>query len=391
MKLNIGGGKKTINGYKTIDRANGQEAFPLPNKDNSVDEIYASHVLEHFPHGQLLPVLQDWVRTLKPGGRVRLAVPNLRWIAQQQLTLDKYDGKAGMLAAFLMGGQTDANDFHHSTFTPEQMTALMETAGLESVRPFTAEYDDCSKLPVSLNMCGWKPDPYIAKRMDAVLCMTVPRLGFMDNMFRAAQVAGRLAMPLDKCTGAFWCQGLTKVIQKRIDAGAGIIVTLDYDTVFEPQDVVALLRILEQNPEVDAVCACQFKREADSMLLCCLDDAGEVRTNLTIADFRTPDTTPISYGHFGLTAIRADKLRELPHPWMHGHPNDEGRWEDGRVDPDIAFWQAWAAAGNSLHSANWVKVGHMELQVTWPSPTFERMTQSIGDYEANGKPMGARI
>ncbi len=48
--------------------------YPLAYKDESVDEIYASHVLEHFPYNKTQEVLNDWVRVLKPGGRIRIPV-----------------------------------------------------------------------------------------------------------------------------------------------------------------------------------------------------------------------------------------------------------------------------------------------------------------------------
>jgi predicted SAM-dependent methyltransferase len=52
---------------------------PLPFPDGSVDEIYSSHVLEHFGYPDpLLAILRECHRVLKPGGRIRAAVPNAR-------------------------------------------------------------------------------------------------------------------------------------------------------------------------------------------------------------------------------------------------------------------------------------------------------------------------
>jgi predicted SAM-dependent methyltransferase len=51
---------------------------PLPFKDNSLDAIYGSHVLEHLYLNQAEKLLKECFRTLVPGGVVRLVVPDLR-------------------------------------------------------------------------------------------------------------------------------------------------------------------------------------------------------------------------------------------------------------------------------------------------------------------------
>lgn len=46
--------------------------------DESVDDIYASHVLEHLGYAEKLPrALREWRRVLKKGGRARISVPDL--------------------------------------------------------------------------------------------------------------------------------------------------------------------------------------------------------------------------------------------------------------------------------------------------------------------------
>ena len=45
-------------------------------KDGTADLIYASHCLEYFDLEQASSVLKEWRRVLKPGGILRLAVPD---------------------------------------------------------------------------------------------------------------------------------------------------------------------------------------------------------------------------------------------------------------------------------------------------------------------------
>jgi predicted SAM-dependent methyltransferase len=49
--------------------------FPIP--DQSLSYIFSEHLFEHLPYRDGLAMLRECRRTLKPGGRVRLATPNL--------------------------------------------------------------------------------------------------------------------------------------------------------------------------------------------------------------------------------------------------------------------------------------------------------------------------
>jgi len=58
----------------------------LPFEDGQAEVCYASHVLEHFTSDQAKGLLQECRRVLRPGGVIRLAVPDLERIASQQHT-----------------------------------------------------------------------------------------------------------------------------------------------------------------------------------------------------------------------------------------------------------------------------------------------------------------
>jgi len=55
---------------------------PLPLPDTSVEEIYASHVLEHIPYRKVIEVLTDWHRVLTPGGKLSVFVPDIWQLAR---------------------------------------------------------------------------------------------------------------------------------------------------------------------------------------------------------------------------------------------------------------------------------------------------------------------
>jgi len=62
-------------------------------ENDSVDLIYASHVIEYFDRGEVLLLLAEWKRVLKPNGILRLAVPNFATLSKLYLngtiTLDE--------------------------------------------------------------------------------------------------------------------------------------------------------------------------------------------------------------------------------------------------------------------------------------------------------------
>lgn len=48
----------------------------LPYPDNSIDEIKAFHIIEHFHFFEIQEVLKEWHRVLKPGGKLYLETPD---------------------------------------------------------------------------------------------------------------------------------------------------------------------------------------------------------------------------------------------------------------------------------------------------------------------------
>ena len=81
-KLNLGSGPDIRNGWVNIDsvKLNGVDVihdlnkFPYPFKENTFDEVYASHVLEHL--NDLIKVMNELKRICKKGARIIIRVPH---------------------------------------------------------------------------------------------------------------------------------------------------------------------------------------------------------------------------------------------------------------------------------------------------------------------------
>lgn len=378
LRLNIGAGEQPLPGYINIDRKTGQEAFPLARPDGSCDEVRASHVLEHFPHTQIAAVLADWVRALKPGGVLKIAVPDFQQIAQAYL-----EGQNVPLQGFVMGGQIDPDDFHRAIFDAESLVELMRAAGLVGISRWKSEIDDCAALPVSLNIMGIKPGAPPLGKVAAV--MSIPRLGFQDNFFCAMATFPKYGINLIKCQGAFWGQCLTRAMQEAIATGVEWIITLDYDTVFTAGHLEQLLSLAQRHPEADAIAPIQANRHEPTPLMT-INGADGKPLGCIPSDYFDTELTAVDTAHFGLTMIRVSALLAMPQPWFLGVPNAAGEWYDGRTDEDIYFWKKWKAAGHSLYLANRVAVGHMEIMIRWPGEDFRAFHQHPSDFNKDGVP-----
>lgn len=83
LKLNVGSGLETIEGWISLDAKYGDVAMNLlrrlPFENESVDFAFMSHVLEHFHfRREAFVVLTEFRRVLKPGGVLRIVVPDIR-------------------------------------------------------------------------------------------------------------------------------------------------------------------------------------------------------------------------------------------------------------------------------------------------------------------------
>ena len=90
IKLELGsGGKKGSNDFTTVDffgadlHRDLRDGIPL--EDKSVSVIHSAHMLEHIPYTQLMPLLKECHRVLKPDGYLSVRVPNAKLYIQAYL------------------------------------------------------------------------------------------------------------------------------------------------------------------------------------------------------------------------------------------------------------------------------------------------------------------
>ena len=140
VKLNLGCGVLLKEGFINVDRYTLEElkeakgvlhqavvkgryvqgdVRDLPFKDNFADYILATEILEHIPLADVTKTLKEWVRVLKPGGRMVITCPDFNALAKQWLETPFLPETYGDMAQGIYGNQLAPGEFHQSPITPQ--------------------------------------------------------------------------------------------------------------------------------------------------------------------------------------------------------------------------------------------------------------------------------
>jgi len=151
IKLNLGSGSQPLPGFINLDIDDNNPVFPLPYENNSINEIRASHILEHFGIQDSVAVLAEWTRVLKPHGKLKIAVPDFDLLASALYSNDRI-----LIERMIFGGQTDEYDYHKSLWTYEKLHNILSCLGYTDIVRWHSEISDCASLNISLNLEGIK-------------------------------------------------------------------------------------------------------------------------------------------------------------------------------------------------------------------------------------------
>ncbi len=113
-------------------------ATALPFPDDSVDAMYSSHMLEHLDRNEAVSFLASAKRALRPGGVIRLVVPDLRllidsylrtgsadhFVESTLLAASKPQTPVQRLSSMVVGGR-----HHHWMYDAASLCELLTRAG----------------------------------------------------------------------------------------------------------------------------------------------------------------------------------------------------------------------------------------------------------------------
>ena len=128
--------------------------------DGTVDVFYASHLLEHIPHTELVDVLNLWFRKIKPGGTLIINVPDMAWAAKQILKFESGQALTGLYAEFegnhglqtiIYGTYAHDGEKHQSAYTRRSLYEWLEGIGFKNIH--IEEYYDAHEMGVLLATC----------------------------------------------------------------------------------------------------------------------------------------------------------------------------------------------------------------------------------------------
>lgn len=157
MKIHIGCGKRNFgSGWFHVDGSHEgghidhHDIFKLPQKSDSVDLVYASHIIEYFDSEEVCDVLREWKRVLKPGGILRLAVPDFESMAE--LYVSKSIGLHQIVGPLY--GKMNLNEkkiYHRMVYDFGSLSRLLTSLGLKNIKRYDwqktehASFDDHSQ------------------------------------------------------------------------------------------------------------------------------------------------------------------------------------------------------------------------------------------------------
>ncbi len=166
IRLNIGGmephpGWKILNvqpgpHVDFVGNCTDLEQFP----NNSVSEIYASHVLEHLSYkGELKKTILEAHRILAPNGVFKISVPDFEVLCQMFLQPGLDIEQRFHIMRMIFGGQEDAFDFHRVGLTWDFLCHFLQQSGFTRIQKIEefGLFNDCSSIRffgtlVSLNV-----------------------------------------------------------------------------------------------------------------------------------------------------------------------------------------------------------------------------------------------
>ena len=117
------------------------DAVNLEFDDDSIEAIYASHLVEHIPHPDVPKMFSNWHRVLQSSGWAHINVPDMEWIAEHITKLcagdtsgmTHYKTVDELINKVIYGTQHHPGEVHHSGYTSVTLHDALQRAGFVDI------------------------------------------------------------------------------------------------------------------------------------------------------------------------------------------------------------------------------------------------------------------
>lgn len=144
IKLNLGAGGIEYPGYLSVDLNDHRahimmDITRLDFDDSTITEILASHVFEHLNPYHALDILKDWLRALKPGGKLIMEMPDIEQLCKRFVTANTGE-RYGILNAIYgsvnttgVGDPSNITSPHLFGWWPQSLWDHLTNAGFTNI------------------------------------------------------------------------------------------------------------------------------------------------------------------------------------------------------------------------------------------------------------------
>lgn len=117
--------RRRLNSYRFVHH---DLAYGVPFEDATVDYLYSSHLLEHLSGPAGLNLLRDCYRVLRPGGVIRLCVPDLEKAVQFYLS-----GERQRFLTYFFNDGRGYRSQHHSMYDYDLLRETLRSANFVDI------------------------------------------------------------------------------------------------------------------------------------------------------------------------------------------------------------------------------------------------------------------
>ena len=211
MKLYLGSRNYKPDGFLTVDIDPTHQPDIIADvtdlasiADGSVEEICASHILEHLPWPIAFKALAEWARVLRMGGILRLGVPDLGAIAAMIVAGENPWSATGLL--YGVGRLENSFEAHQYGYTRAMLLSILRVLGFGAFDWWKHDMPDASngwmfaedngRVAISLNIAARKQRAPLVPTDALLAALTANRMRPFDQV-AAELLAAQPALPAE--------------------------------------------------------------------------------------------------------------------------------------------------------------------------------------------------